>query len=73
MTIEEKAKEYIKSDEMIFNYMEVNKSDIKDTFVDGAKWMLERAIEWLKENSQKYNWWGAGKDMIEDFQKAMEE
>ena len=72
MTIEEKAQEYIKSDEMIFNYMEINKSDIKDAFVDGAKWMLEKASDWIAKQGSKAND-GVVMICVEDFQKAMEE
>lgn len=46
-----------------------------------AKWMLEKAVKWLKENAQNYyedaamhdNCWYDDEQMIEDFQKAMEE
>lgn len=43
--------------------------------------MLEKAVKWLKENVQNYyedasmhdNCWYDDEQMIEDFQKAMEE
>ena len=43
--------------------------------------MLEKAVKWLKENAQNYyedaamhdNCWYDDEQMIEDFQKAMEE
>ena len=50
-------------------------------FVQGAKWMFEKAVKWLNENAQNYyedasmhdNCWYDDEQMIEDFQKAMEE
>lgn len=50
-------------------------------FAQGAKWMFEKAVKWLKENAQNYykdssmhdNCWYDDEQMIEDFQKAMEE
>lgn len=50
-------------------------------FERGAQWMLEKAVKWLKENAQNYyedaamhdNCWYDDEQMIEDFQKAMEE
>lgn len=43
--------------------------------------MIEKAVKWLKENAQNYyedasmhdNCWYDDEQMIEDFQKAMEE
>ena len=53
----------------------------KDGFIEGAEWMFGKAIKWLKENAQNYyedasmhdNCWYGDEQMIEDFQKAMEE
>lgn len=53
----------------------------KDGFIEGAEWMLDKAVKWLKENAQNYyedaachdNCWYDDEQMIEDFQKAMEE
>lgn len=50
MSIEEKAKEYIKSPEMIFNYRRINKSDIEDAFVDGAKYMLDKVMTLIEDS-----------------------
>lgn len=71
MSIEEKAKEYIKSPEMIFNYRRINKSDIEDAFVDGANYMLEKASDWIGDNAV-FDKFGRPID-VENFRKAMEE
>ena len=71
MKIEEKAKEYIKSPEMIFNYRRINKSDIEDAFVDGAKYMLDKVMT-LIEDSVVFDKFGRPID-VENFRKAMEE
>ena len=71
MSIEEKAKEYIKSPEMIFNYRRINKSDIEDAFVDGAKYMLDKVMP-LIEDSVVFDKFGRPVD-VENFRKAMEE
>lgn len=50
-------------------------------FDNGAEYMLKKAIKWLNENAQNYyedssmhdNCWYDDEQMIEDFQKAMEE
>ena len=76
MTIDEKAEEY-RSD--IFGTPFRN--DIEMAFSEGAQWMLKKAVNWLKENAQNYyknssihdNCWYDDEQMIEDFQKAMEE
>lgn len=48
---------------------------LHDGFKAGAEWMLGKAMEWLNENAQNYYKDAAMRDgqMIEDFQKAMEE
>lgn len=77
MTIEEKAKEY-ESNIGSQDYVSI---EIEEAFKAGAEWMLEKAIKWLKENAQNYyedasmhdNCWYDDEQMIEDFQKAMEE
>lgn len=71
MSIEEKAKEYIKSPEIIFNYRRINKSDIEDAFVDGANYMLEKASDWIGDNAV-FDKFGRPID-VENFRKAMEE
>ena len=53
----------------------------KSCYIKGAEWMIEKAVKWLKENAQNYyedaamhdNCWYDDEQMIEDFQKAMEE
>lgn len=77
MTIEEKAKEY-ESNIGSQDYVPI---EIEEAFKAGAEWMLEKAVKWLKENAQNYyedaamhdNCWYDDEQMIEDFQKAMEE
>ena len=77
MNIEEKAKEY----ESNIGYQDYVPTEIEEAFEAGAKWMLEKAVKWLKENAQNYyedaamhdNCWYDDEQMIEDFQKAMEE
>lgn len=82
MTIEETAKEIFQvkedmecenaSDEMWMK---------RDAFRTGAEWMLAKARKWLIKNAQNYyedssmhdNCWYDDEQMIEDFQKAMEE
>lgn len=85
MTIEEKAKEIIPdafdADEIlparegfIVKYQRL-------AFHQGAEWMIGKAVKWLKENAQNYyedapmhdNCWYDDEQMIEDFQKALEE
>lgn len=70
MSIEEKAKEYIKSPEMIFNYRRINKSDIEDAFVDGAKYMLDKVMTLIEDNIV-FDKFGRPID-VENFRKAME-
>lgn len=83
MTIEEKARDFagygiISSRDTITT---VNMSGKYDGFKVGARWMIEKAVKWLKENAQNYyedasmhdNCWYNDEQMIEDFQKAMEE
>lgn len=71
MSIEEKAKEYIKSPEMIFNYRRIHKSDLEDAFVDGANYMLDKVMN-LIEDSVVFDKFGRPID-VENFRKAMEE
>ena len=76
-TIEEKAREY----ESNIGSQDYVPTEIEEAFEAGAKWMLEKAVKWLKENAQNYyedaamhdNCWYDDEQMIEDFQKAMEE
>lgn len=71
MSIDEKAKEYIKSPEMIFNYRRINKSDIEDAFVDGAEYMLDKVMT-LIEDSVVFDKFGRPVKS-ETFRKALEE
>ena len=77
MTIEEKAKEY----ESNIGSQDYVPTEIEEAFKAGAEWMLEKTVKWLKENAQNYyedapmhdNCWYDDEQMIEDFQKALEE
>lgn len=77
MTIEEQAKEY----ESNIGSQDYVPTEIEEAFEAGAKWMIAKAVKWLKENAQNYyedaamhdNCWYDDEQMIEDFQKAMEE
>ena len=83
MTIEEEARQFagfkhgVKENEFIYAVRDLS----YDGFKTGAEWMLEKAVKWLKENAQNYyeddtmhdNCWYDDEQMIEDFQKAMEE
>lgn len=85
MTIGENAKEIIPDacdeDEILPARTGLIVKQQRLAFRQGAKWMLEKAIKWLKENAQNYyedspmhdNCWYDDEQMIEDFQKAMEE
>ena len=66
-TIEEKAKEY----ESNIGSQDYVPTEIEDAFKAGAKWMLEKAADWIGDNIvfDKF-----GKSInIENFRKAMEE
>ena len=83
MTIEEEARQFagfkhgVKENEFIYAVRDLS----YDGFKTGAEWMLEKAVKWLKENAQNYyedaamhdNCWYDDEQMIEDFQKAIEE
>lgn len=82
MSIDEKAREeypYITPSDG-YECHDYNEA-AKDGFIEGAKWMFEKTVKWLKENAQNYyedssmhdNCWYDDEQMIEDFQKAMEE
>ena len=83
-TIEEKARVYSGLDQTLESNNLLDNSTrymANYGFRDGAEWMLEKAVKWLKENAQNYyeddtmhdNCWYDDEQMIEDFQKAMEE
>lgn len=71
MSVDEKAKEYIKSPEMIFNYRRIHKSDIEDAFVDGANYMLDKVMT-LIEDSEVFDKFGRPVKS-ETFRKTLEE
>ena len=88
MTIEERADAYVGHPEEIDEFTSATiKRDAyirgakEKKAIDGAEWMFEKAVNWLKENAQNYyknssihdNCWYDDEQMIEDFQKAMEE
>ena len=83
-TIEEKARVYSGLDQTLASNNLLDNSTrymANCGFRDGAKWMLEKAVKWLKENAQNYyedaamhdNCWYDDEQMIEDFQKTMKE
>lgn len=83
MTIEEKAKEFagLNSDSKDV-LADLLRSLTYKGYMAGAEWMLDKAVKWLKENAQNYYedgamhddyWYDDDEQMIEDFQKAMEE
>ena len=81
-TIEEKAKDYAGYNISFPDGVTTVEMDSRyDGFIAGAEWMFEKAVNWLKENAQNYyedasmhdNCWYDDEQMIEDFQKAMEE
>lgn len=84
MTIEEQAKVYSGLDQTLkSNNLHDNTTRYMANcgFRDGAKWMLDKAVKWLKENVQNYyedgamhdDYWYDDEQMIEDFVEAMEE
>lgn len=82
MTIEERAREeypYITPSDG-YECHDYNEA-AKDGFIEGAEWMFDKAVTWLRENAQNYyedaamhdNCWYDDKQMVKDFQKAMKE
>ena len=67
MTIKEKAEEYRRD-----TFGTQFGRDIAMAFSEGSEWMLEKAIEWLKNQGAKSNN-GVVMISIDDFKKAMEE
>lgn len=75
MTIEEKAQSYagynIPHSRDMVTIAKMNRR--YDGFKAGARWMLDKAIKWLKENADGYDCsWDTG-PLVDDFLKAMEE
>lgn len=75
MNIEEKAKEYRSN-----TFGTPFSKDIAMAFSEGAKWMLEKAIDWLQYHVNDYlfddgtpdrPWLKCKSDMFDDFKKAM--
>lgn len=68
MTIEEKAKEY----ESNIGSQDYVPTEIEETFKAGAEWMIDKAVEWFKNQKEEI-----GISWFEDyeirFRKAMEE
>lgn len=85
MTIGEKAKEIIPDafdeDEILPARAGFIVKQQRLAFRQGAEWMLEKTVKWLKKNAQNYyedsamheNCWFDDEQMIKDFQKAMGE
>lgn len=82
MTIGEKASEYAEKSFPSDDISNSGKHDVAfHSYSAGANWMIDKAVKWLKENAQNYykdssmhdNCWYNDEQMIEDFQKAMEE
>ena len=80
MTIfEESAKRYITSPSICTVQERVENTCRRDGFYEGAKWMLENAVFWLKEHAGEYVWYdemardcGLDDDFVDKFKKAME-
>lgn len=76
MTIEEKAKNFTENNitcsQDILQVIKMGNKHDHDAFIAGAKWMLDKAAEWFKNQKEEIGiYW------IEDyeirFRKAMEE
>ena len=70
MSIEEKAKEYHSN---IFGTPFGN--DIAMAFSEGAKWMLEKACEYIRSQYAVHyqEWYELAEERVKQFKKAMEE
>lgn len=83
MTIEEKARKeypYITPSDG-YECHDYNEA-AKDGFIEGAKWMIEKATSWLQGHVNDYlfddgtperSWLKCKSDMFDNFKKAMEE
>lgn len=76
MTIEEKAREeypYITPSDGYEDH-DYNEA-AKDGFIDGAKWMLDKACEYIKTQYPVHyqEWAELADEYVEQFKKAMEE
>lgn len=77
MDIEAKAKEY----ESNIGSQDYVPTEIEEAFVNGAEWMLEKAVNWLDLHGYESQYCSSSDGdeyieldlLIEDFKKAMEE
>ena len=76
-TIEEIAREY----ESNIGSQDYVSTEIEEAFKAGAKWMLEKAIDWLQDHVNNYlfddgtpdrPWLKCKSEMFDAFEKAME-
>ena len=70
MSIEEKAKEYRNN-----TFGTPFSNDIAIAFSEGAKWMLEKACEYMKNQYPAHyqEWYELAEERVKQFKKAMEE
>lgn len=75
MTIEEKAKDFTENNitcsQDILQVIKMGNKHDHDAFIAGAKWMLEKAADWIGD-SVVFDKFGRPVD-IENFRKVMEE
>lgn len=72
MKISAKAKDYRNERSIFFGvYRDVDEGDLEDAFIDGAQWMLEKALDWIGDHVA-FDKFGRPVDG-ENFRKAMEE
>lgn len=70
MSIEEKAKEYRSN-----AFGTPFNNDIEMAFSEGAKWMLEKACEYIRSQYAVHyqEWYELAEERVKQFKKAMEE
>ena len=70
MNIEEKAKEYRSN-----TFGTPFSNDIAMAFSEGAKWMLEKACEYIRSQYPVHyqEWYELAEERVKQFKKAMEE
>ena len=70
MSIEEKAKEYRSN-----TFGTPFSNDIAMAFSEGAKWMLEKACEYIRSQYPVHyqEWYELAEERVKQFKKAMEE
>lgn len=71
MTIEEKAKEY----ESNIGSQDYVPTEIKEAFISGSEWMLEKACEYIRSQYAVHyqEWYELAEERVKQFKKAMEE